>query len=149
MPRMRRLKVMDGEGWYHVYSRTACEKGVYPLDKDLCRQRFIQFLKYYSRAYFCDVAAFCVMGNHYHIVLKFEIPRKLTEEDLWQRAILLYPKSKRYLKLWDRKNPRDNSRNVTNWAESSGSGCWSRSSRSESACFKFLVRRYTLTFRLA
>ena len=101
MPRMRRLKIVDGEGWYHVYSRTACDKGVYPLDKELCRQKFVQFLKYYSRAYFCDVAAFCVMGNHYHIVLKFEIPRKLSKEELWDRALLLYPKSKRYLKLWN------------------------------------------------
>jgi putative transposase len=101
MPRMRRLKILDGEGWYHVYSRAACEKGVYPLDKELCRQKFIQFLKYYSRAYFCDIGAFCIMGNHYHIVLKFEISRKISKEELWERALLLYPKSKRYLKLWN------------------------------------------------
>jgi putative transposase len=97
------LKVVDGEGWYHVYSRTACEKGVYPLDKDLCRKKFIQFLRYYSRAYFCDVAAFCIMGNHYHIVLKFDVPRKLSKEELWQRALLLYPNSRRYIKLWHEK----------------------------------------------
>ena len=103
MARMRRLKVIDGEGWYHVYSRAACEKGVYPLEKELCRKKFIQFLKYYSRAYFCDIAAFCIMGNHYHIVLKFDIPRKLPKEELWERALLLYPNSKRYLKLWHEK----------------------------------------------
>jgi putative transposase len=103
MARMRRLKVVDGEGWYHVYSRAACEKGVYPLEKELCRKKFVQFLKYYSRAYFCDVAAFCIMGNHYHIVLKFDIPRKLSKEELWERALMLYPNSKRYLNLWHEK----------------------------------------------
>jgi putative transposase len=103
MARMRRLKVVDGEGVYHVYSRAACEKGVYPLDKELCRKKFVQFLKYYSRAYFCDIAAFCVMGNHYHIVLKFDIPRKLSREELWERALKLYPNSKRYIKVWNEK----------------------------------------------
>ena len=43
------------------------------------------------------------MGNHYHIVLKFDIPRKLPKEELWERALLLYPNSKRYLKLWHEK----------------------------------------------
>jgi putative transposase len=103
MARMRRLKVVDGEGWYHVYSRAACEKGVYPLEKELCRRKFIALMKYYSRAYFCNIAAFCVMGNHYHIVLKFDTPRKLTREELWERALLLYPNSKKYLKLWNEK----------------------------------------------
>jgi REP element-mobilizing transposase RayT len=100
---MRRLKVTDGEGWYHVFSRAACEKGVYPLDKELCRRHFMTLIKYYSRAYFCDIAAFCIMGNHYHLVVKFDIPRKLSQEELWQRALLLYPRSKKYLKLWDQK----------------------------------------------
>ena len=103
MARMRRLKVVDGEGWYHVYCRTACEKGVYPLEKELCKKKFVSLMKYYSRAYFCNIAAFCVMGNHYHIVLKFEIPRKLSKEELWERALMLYPKSKKYLKLWHEK----------------------------------------------
>ena len=97
------MKVVDGEGWYHVYSRAACEKGVYPLEKELCRRKFVSLMKYYSKAYFCDIAAFCVMGNHYHMVLKFELPRKLTKEELWERALMLYPKSKKYLKLWHEK----------------------------------------------
>jgi putative transposase len=103
MARLRRLKVEDGEGWYHVYSRAACEKGVYPLEKEICRRKFISLMKYYGRAYFCDIAAFCVMGNHYHMVLKFDIARKLTKEELWERALMLYPNSKKYLKLWNQK----------------------------------------------
>jgi putative transposase len=103
MARMRRLKVEDGEGWYHVYSRAACEKGVYPLEKELCRRKFISLMQYYSRAYFCDIAAFCVMGNHYHMVVKFAVARKLNKEELWQRAFLLYPNSKKYLKLWNER----------------------------------------------
>jgi REP element-mobilizing transposase RayT len=83
---MRRLKVVDGEGWYHVYNRAACEKGVYPLEKELCRRKFISLMKYYSRAYFCHIAAFCVMGNHYHMVLKFDSPRKLSKEERMQRG---------------------------------------------------------------
>jgi putative transposase len=58
-------------------------------------------MKYYSRAYFCHIAAFCVMGNHYHMVLKFDIPRKLSKEERMQRALMLYPNSKKYLKVWN------------------------------------------------
>jgi putative transposase len=103
MARMRRLKVENQEGWYHVYSRTACEKGVYPLEKELCRKKFISLMRYYSRAYFCDITAFCVMGNHYHMVLRFDTPRKLSKEELRERALRLYPNSKKYLKLWNER----------------------------------------------
>jgi putative transposase len=103
MARMRRLKVTDGEGWYHVYSRAACEKGVYPLEKEICRRKFVSLMQYYGRAYCCDIAAFCVMGNHYHMVLKFAVARKLSKEELWRRALLLYPNSSKYLKLWNQK----------------------------------------------
>jgi putative transposase len=103
MARMRRLKVLDGEGWYHVYSRAACEKGVYPLEKELCRRKFVSLMQYYSHAYFCDIAAFCVMGNHYHMVVKFAVPRKLNKEERWERALMLYPNSKKYLKLWNER----------------------------------------------
>ena len=103
MARMRRLKVEEGEGWYHVYSRAACEKGVYPLEKDICKRKFISLIKYYSRAYCCEIAAFCIMGNHYHLVVKFDTVRELTPEELWERALRLYPNSRIYLKQWDEK----------------------------------------------
>ena len=97
---MRRLKVVDGEGWYHVYCRTACEKGVYPLEKELCKKKFVSLMKYYARAYFCNIAAFCVMGNHYHIVLKFEIPRKIKGTELYFNLSILYLCPSMYLCVW-------------------------------------------------
>lgn len=117
MARMRRLKVEEGEGWYHVYSRAACEKGVYPLDKDICKRKFISLLRYYSRAYCCDIAAFCIMGNHYHMVLRFEKRRELTPEELWERALQLYPNSKIYLKQWDEKKWQTFSERLFNLSE--------------------------------
>ena len=91
MARMARLKVEDGEGWYHVHARTAGRSGEYPLSEAGCRRRLIGLLKHFGRAYACQVAAFCVMGNHWHAVLRFEEPQELDEKKLLCRARLFYP----------------------------------------------------------
>ena len=40
-------------------------------------RRLIQIVEHYSTIYFCDVASFCVMGNHYHLVVKFDRIREV------------------------------------------------------------------------
>ena len=91
MARMARFKISEEEAWYHVHSRTAGVKGEYVLSKPLARKRLIDLLQHYSKAYFCEIAGFCVMGNHYHVVLKFDSPAEVGEETLRKRAKVLYP----------------------------------------------------------
>ncbi len=100
MARMARIK-MDGEAAaYHLYGRMAGVKGEYPLTKPLCRKTLIDLIKHYSRGYCCEVAAYSVMGTHYHLVVQFEGYRTLSPDELRERALLLYPNSAKDLDEW-------------------------------------------------
>jgi REP element-mobilizing transposase RayT len=63
----------------------------------------VGLIKHFSRAYVCRVAAFCVMGNHYHLVINFETKYKLSSDELMQRALILYPNSKNVLNNWKKE----------------------------------------------
>jgi len=91
MARLARFKVECGEGWYHVHARAAGRSGEYPLEEVGCRRKLIGLLKHFGRAYACQLAAFCVMGNHWHAVLHFEAPGNPDESELLARARLFYP----------------------------------------------------------
>ena len=49
-------------------------------------RRLIQTIEHFSAIYFCEVAAFCVMGNHYHLVVKFEGLREVGRAELRTRS---------------------------------------------------------------
>lgn len=100
MPRLPRLKASGTEAWYHIYASAAAQRGVYPLEPAACRRELTRLIEHYTAIYFCDVAAFCVLGNHYHMVVRFEKKRKLTEAERWKRALRMYPRSERRLSAW-------------------------------------------------
>ena len=60
----------------------------------------VSLIRHFSKAYVCQVAAFCIMGNHYHLVINFDHQRSLSPEDLMNRALTLYPNSMNVLKNW-------------------------------------------------
>jgi REP element-mobilizing transposase RayT len=100
MPRVARLKVEEGAAWYHVCARVAGHKGEYPLGKGGCSRRLVDLLRHFCKAYFCQVAGFCVMGNHYHLLLRFDEARPLERGELERRARVLYPRSRKVLEGW-------------------------------------------------
>ena len=103
MARMARIKAEDQAAAYHLYGRIAGVEGDYSLAKPLCRKKLIELIKHYSEAYCSQVAALCVMGSHYHMVVQFETPRVLNRQELWRRALVLYPNSKEELIHWPRE----------------------------------------------
>lgn len=91
MARVARWKVSGVDGWYHVYAKVAGERGKYPLAKPMVRRKLIGLLERYAEIYFCDVAALCVMGNHYHLVVRFEAEHPVSRRELEVRARRMYP----------------------------------------------------------
>ncbi len=91
MPRMSRLKFTGVDTWYHLHARIAGHRGEYPLSEALPRRRLVEIIRHYASIYFCEVAAFCVMGNHYHLVVRFEGKRDVSREELEARAQAMYP----------------------------------------------------------
>ncbi len=83
-----------------MHARTAGGKGEFPLERGICRVQLVELLKHFCGAYCCEVAAFSVMGNHYHAVVRFEGYREMDREELRERALVLYPNSEGALGVW-------------------------------------------------
>ena len=97
---MAKIKVEGESAAYHLYGRIAGVKGEYALTKPLCRKTLIDLIRHYAQAYCCDVAAYSVMGTHYHLVVQFEACRTQSPNELRDRALLLYPNSAADLDDW-------------------------------------------------
>lgn len=91
MARLGRLKAKEADAWYHLYGRVAAFQGEYPLSDAAAMRRLMKTIEHYSAVYFCEVASFCVMGNHYHLVVHFEAEREVSREELRARTRVMYP----------------------------------------------------------
>ena len=66
MPRTARIKSVSG--FYHVLLRGIGKQNIFEDDKD--RQHFIETLERYKAELKFEIHAYCLMGNHVHILLK-------------------------------------------------------------------------------
>ena len=83
MPRTRRLIINDETAVYHVMSRTAL--GGFPLG-DVEKDFMIDLIKRYAGLYFVEILGVCIMGDHFHILVKMipaELPSPLSIRATW------------------------------------------------------------------
>lgn len=66
MPRTARKR--SASGYYHVLIRGIGKQNIFEDDED--RQRFIDTLKRYKQELTFEIHAYCLMGNHIHILIK-------------------------------------------------------------------------------
>jgi putative transposase len=90
MARLARVKAVDSGAHYHLCGRVAGVIGEYPLDDKRCRRKIVDFIRLFAKVYCCQVLGFCIMGNHYHLVVQMDSPRSMTRKELRERASLLY-----------------------------------------------------------
>lgn len=102
MARQARVRADEKEaGVYHLCSRVAGPKGWFPLGEEVNRQKLLELIQFYAKNYQCVVYGFCIMGNHYHLIIEFLKPGKLPRAFLMEKAKLFYPKSEAHIKLWE------------------------------------------------
>lgn len=101
MARMNRIKIKGGEAWYHLYAKVTGCAGEYLLAGGLEQRQLLSTIRFYASVYCCDLAAFCVMGNHYHLVVRFAEFKTLDRAQLMERALRLYHNSSKLVDLWD------------------------------------------------
>jgi REP element-mobilizing transposase RayT len=82
MPRTQRLKINDETTVYHVMSRTALDG--FPLG-DIEKDFMLDLIRRYSALYFVEVLGFCIMGNHFHLLVKIFPEYEFTDEDIKNR----------------------------------------------------------------
>ncbi len=84
MPRTQRLKINDETTVYHVMSRTALDG--FPLG-DIEKDFMLDLIRKYSELYLVEILGFCLMGNHFHLLVKMFPEHKFTDEDIKTRYV--------------------------------------------------------------
>ena len=87
MPRVARLRVKGEPCVYHVMSRTALDG--FPF-KDVEKDEFVKILQKFSRFYFAEIFGFCILDNHFHILLKMYPDSYFTDEEIKKRYMKYY-----------------------------------------------------------
>ena len=95
MPRMSRMIVSDEKAVYHVMSRTALDG--FPL-KDVEKDYMLALIKQFSSLYFTEILGFCLMGNHFHLLVKMIPEDRFTDEEIQKRFEVFYGDSRAFSK---------------------------------------------------
>jgi REP element-mobilizing transposase RayT len=82
MPRIARLKVKGETAVYHIMSRTALDGFVLG---DVEKEFLLNFIKRLSKVYFTEVLGFCLMGNHFHLLVRMHNGDDFDDEEIKKR----------------------------------------------------------------
>ena len=91
MPRTSRLIISDEKTVYHVMSRTALDG--FPL-KDVEKDFMLELIKKFSSLYFVEIFGFCLMGNHFHLLVNMIPEHRFTDEEIQGRFEAFYGDSR-------------------------------------------------------
>ena len=89
MPRSPRHKSQHST-FYHLLNRVAGAPGYFPFNRRSVAHKFLALFEFYLRLYYCRLASFELMGNHYHCVVHFDEFRWLDRDELQRRARLRF-----------------------------------------------------------
>jgi REP element-mobilizing transposase RayT len=87
MPRTQRLIINDESTVYHVMSRTALDG--FPLG-DIEKDFMLDLIRRYAALYLVEILGFCLMGNHFHILVRMFPEHQFTDEDIQKRYVYFY-----------------------------------------------------------
>jgi putative transposase len=87
MPRTQRMIIGDQSTVYHVMSRTALDG--FPLG-DIEKDFMLDLIRRYATLYLVEILGFCLMGNHFHILVRVIPDYKFSDEDILKRYVDFY-----------------------------------------------------------
>lgn len=91
MARTKRLKVIGDNAYYHIISRTV-GKEFYLGDRE--KDKLLQLIFIYSRLYFVKVIGYCIMDNHFHLLIKMLNDSYYSDQDILERLSEFYNRDK-------------------------------------------------------
>jgi len=94
MPRTSRLIVANEKAVYHVMSRTALDG--FPL-RDIEKDFMLDLIRRFSALYFTEILGFCLMGNHFHLLVKMIPESDFTDDDIQKRFAAFYGESREFV----------------------------------------------------
>jgi putative transposase len=87
MPRSSRLLIPEQRTVYHVMSRTVLEG--FPF-QDMDKDRMVEIIRRFSGLYFAEILCFCIMGNHFHILVRMIPDWHFSDEEIKSRFLSFY-----------------------------------------------------------
>ena len=91
MPRYARMIVSNEKAVYHIMSRT-CLAG-FPFG-DVEKDEFVKIIKNFSGLYFVEVMGFCIMGNHFHLLIKMLPEHNFSDNEIRNRYLNFFGQDK-------------------------------------------------------
>jgi REP element-mobilizing transposase RayT len=87
MPRIARMIVKGEPVVYHVVSRTALDGYVL---RDVEKEYLFDLIKRLSSIYFTEILGLCLMGNHFHLLVRMHTEDEYSDEEIKMRFALYY-----------------------------------------------------------
>ena len=81
MPRIARLKNVVNNGVYHTMSRLAISEQFGDYDKET----LVKIIHHFTKIYFTQVFGYCVMGNHFHLIVQMKDGSDYSDSELKKR----------------------------------------------------------------
>jgi hypothetical protein len=81
------MVIPDEKAVYHVMSRTALDG--YPI-RSVEKDFLLKLIKRFSRLYFAEILGFCLMGNHFHLLVKMLPDSDYSDDDIAKRIERFY-----------------------------------------------------------
>ena len=91
MPRVSPMIIQNQTAVYHVMSRTALDG--FPLES-FEKDFLLDLIKRMSGLFFTKVYGFCLMGNHFHILVKMIPENRFSDEEVKERLEQFYGEKK-------------------------------------------------------
>jgi len=95
--RKRRIKVFEGDGFYHCMTRTVNgEPLLKKHDKEVLRKMIRQVADFSG----VDILTYCVMDNHFHVLIRIAHDAKeISDSEIVRRYVSLYPSGGTYQQM--------------------------------------------------
>ena len=87
MARIPRMLVKSEDGIYHVISRSALDGFVLG---DAEKDYLLGLIKRFSGIYFVEVFGYCIMGNHFHLLVKMKRSDDYSDDEVKRRVGFSY-----------------------------------------------------------
>ncbi len=92
MPRIPRMVVKGEDAIYHVITKSTLPG--YAL-ADVEKDYLVNLIKWMSGVFFVEVFGYCIMGNHFHLLVKMKNAGDYSDDELKKRLALFFRKNER------------------------------------------------------